>query len=186
MKILAIADRPPSNSILKTLDLNPDIELIITLGDLGLIQLSELEFVKNLPKLGVYGNHCSGQYFEQLGIFNLHLKTFEYRGFKFGGFEGSLRYKNSSYGKMYSQIDSQNLLSNFDVVDVLICHSPPFGTNDHQNDLAHTGLVGLRDYVLKYKPKYLFHGHTYPSNPEHKLDQTEIIYIYQDKIVEIN
>lgn len=79
MKTLVLADRPPSRPIKEILTDNPDIELIITLGDLYFYDIQELANVIHIPKIGVYGNHCDGRYMDILGITNLHLKTFEHR-----------------------------------------------------------------------------------------------------------
>lgn len=99
--ILAISDRPSRSSILSLIEKH-HVDIICTLGDLGYFSLQELEKVTNIPKIGVYGNHCSGTYFNSLGIHNLHLDTFEHDGIKFGGFEGFIRYKESVYAKMYT------------------------------------------------------------------------------------
>lgn len=184
MNILAIADRPPKQSIKLILDQN-SIDLICTLGDLDHFMLRELESISDIPKIGVYGNHCSGLYFDSLGIWNMHLKIWDYQGLRFGGFEGSVRYKDSKYAKMYSQEQASELLKDFPHVDVMIAHSPPLGINDDIDDIAHTGLKALRDYIEKMKPKYFLHGHTYPD-PDRLVSQyseTQIIYVYQDKII---
>jgi hypothetical protein len=98
MVILAIADRSPRENLLDLIT-QSQVDLICTLGDLNYFFLRELEAVTTIPKIGVYGNHCSGNYFELLKIYNLHLRTFEYGGLVFGGFEGSVRYKQSPYAK---------------------------------------------------------------------------------------
>ncbi len=186
MKILAVADRPPMENISEILNNNP-VDIICTLGDLELTELSGLENIIHIPKLGVYGNHCSGMYFEPLGITNMHLKTFEFEGLLFGGFEGCVRYKNNPYAKMYTQEEAVELLKDFPYVDVMLVHCPPFGVNDEPNEVAHQGFKALRTYVEEKKPKYLFHGHTYPNNETMitKLGDTEIIYVYRDKLIEL-
>jgi len=98
---LCIADRPPQKSIGDWVQ-EYTIDLIITLGDLEYLQIVELGQITNIPKIGVYGNHCTPGYMADLGIINLHLQTFEFNGIRFGGFEGSPRYKNDPYAKMYS------------------------------------------------------------------------------------
>ena len=185
MKILAIADRPPKQSINKILS-SDSVDLIITLGDLDFFDLKELKDINDIPKIGVYGNHCSGKYFESLGIKNMHLQTWEFQGITFGGFEGSLKYKNSN-AIMYTQDEASRLLEDFPKVDVLLAHSPPYGINDEPGDPTHTGLVALKKYIEKNQPKYFLHGHTYPDNSEaiQRIGQTQIIYIYQDKIVNL-
>jgi Icc-related predicted phosphoesterase len=186
MKILAIADRPPREKIKKIMERNP-VNLICTLGDLDQLALSELENITDIPKIGVYGNHCSGMYFEPLGIKNMHLATFEHRGVLFGGFEGSVRYKQNPDAKMYTQKEAAKLLKNFPRVDVMLAHCPPYGINDEPEELAHQGFMALREYLERERPKYLLHGHTYPAkdNVITKFADTEIIYVYEDKSIDL-
>lgn len=185
MQILAIADRPPSEPITSIISKH-DIDVIVTLGDLELLQIRELETITHIPKLGVYGNHCSGMYMEPLGIENMHLATKEVKGVVFGGFEGSVRYKQSM-AKMYTQEESIELLKGFTRVDVMLCHAPPYRVNDEPDDQTHAGLMGLREYVERETPDYLFHGHTYPDKPDEiqHLGSTKIIYVYASKIIQI-
>ena len=186
MRILAIADRPPRQSILKTLA-ETQVDLICTLGDLEFGDIAELTKVDAIPKIGVYGNHCSGMYFDSLGIKNMHLQTFEHQGIVFGGFEGCVRYKQNPDAKMYTQEQAQEMLRHFPRVNVMLTHNPPYGINDEPDDLAHAGFIGLREYIEREKPCYLLHGHTYPTESTlvtHHHD-TEIVYVYQDRIVEI-
>ncbi len=184
MKALIIADKNPSVSIKQTLS-EHSIDLICTLGDLDYYGLKELEDVSDIPKLGVYGNHCSGQYMDQLGIKNMHLQTFEFGGLRFGGFEGSLKYKESSYAKMYTQEEAAELMKDFPSVDVFLAHSPPFDVNDEPESSSHAGFHALRDYVLKSKPKYYLHGHTYPTAETlvESLGETRIIYVSGDAVI---
>lgn len=184
MNILAIADRPPRRSIKETLA-EQKIDLIVTLGDLEFSEIRELRDVTNIPKLGVYGNHCSGMYFDELGIKNMHLQTFEFGGLTFGGFEGCVRYKESKYAPMYTQEEASALLANFPHVDVMLVHCPPYGINDDITDPAHTGYKGLLEYLATQEPKYLFHGHTYPSYDTlvKKWQNTTIEYVYQERII---
>ncbi len=185
MKLLAIADRPPERPILELVKQNL-IDLIVTLGDLELYEIGSLEHITHIPKIGVYGNHCSGNYFEQLGITNMHLRTWEYMGLKFGGFEGCVRYKERG-SFMYTQDECSQLLKNFPKVDVMLTHCPPFGINDDQTEESHTGFIGLKTYINNYHPKYLLHGHTYPKDPEavQELSETQIIYVHANKFIDI-
>jgi len=154
---------------------------------LDYFSLKNLKKVIDIPKIGVYGNHCSGSYFDSLGIQNLHLKTFKYDGITFGGFEGSIRYKESEYAKMYTQKEAKEMLKDFPAVDIMLTHSPPYGINDEPDSSSHQGFIALKDYVEEKKPKYLLHGHTYPSveNLVKKHQNTTIVYVYGDKIIEV-
>lgn len=186
MIVLAIADRPPKNNILETIKKYP-VDLIMTLGDLDFFDIRNLEKITNIPKIGIYGNHCTGTYMESLGIENLHLKTKEIGGLVFGGFEGSLKYKESSCAKMYTQEEASELLKDFPTVDCLIAHAPPYGINDEVGDPTHEGFIAIRDYIERQKPKYFFHGHTYPTQEDLiiKYIDTDIIYVYQDRLIKL-
>ena len=186
MKTLVLADRPTKEKITSLLAKN-GVELICTLGDLEQSSLEELRDIKSIPKLGVYGNHDSGIHFDPFGITNMHLRTFSHNGLTFGGFEGCVRYKDDPYSKMYTQEEATKLLEGFPYVDVMLVHCPPFGINDEPEELAHQGFKALRTYVEQKNPKYLLHGHTYPSHETliTKFGDTEIIYVYGKKIVKL-
>jgi hypothetical protein len=80
------------------------------------------------------------------------------------------------------------MLATFPRVDVMLCHCPPFGINDEPEEIAHQGFKALRAYLDEQKPKYLLHGHTYPKDDElvTQYEDTSIIYVFSDKIIEIN
>ncbi|MBI4122028.1 MAG: metallophosphoesterase [Parcubacteria group bacterium] len=186
MTILVIADRTPQRPIPDIVSEQP-LDLIMTLGDLDLAGIRALESIAAIPKIGVYGNHCSGQYMDQLGIRNMHLQTWSHGGLTFGGFEGSVRYKPSPYAKMYTQDEATAMLKDFPRVDVMLTHCPPRGINDDPSELAHTGFEAMRTYLQEKPPAYWFHGHTYPSEQALITQQgdTKIVYVYGHKIVTI-
>lgn len=186
LTLLAIADRPPRRSILETLAEHP-VDLVVTLGDLDYFSLRELEQVTGIPKLGVYGNHCSGTYFADLGIENLHLTARAVAGVTFGGFQGCVRYKQNPDAIMCTQEEASAALLAFPRVDVFLCHCPPRGVNDEE-EVAHQGFDGLRDYVLRERPRHLLHGHTYPAAGTlvTRLGETGITYVTSDAIVTLD
>lgn len=185
MKLLAIADRPPTDSV-TDLVIRHNIDVIVTLGDLEYTQIVELKQITQVPKIGVYGNHCTPGYMEELGITDIHLQVVEIEGVTFGGFEGSHRYKKDPVVKMYTQEEASELLDNMPYVDVFIAHSPPAGINDEE-DPAHQGFVALRQYVENQQPQYFLHGHTYPTAEtlQTKYRATEVIYVTADRVVSI-
>ena len=183
LRILTLADTPPKRPISEWVK-NESLDLIITLGDLEYTQINQLESVTTIPKIGVYGNHCTPGYMETLGIMNLHMHTWSYEGLLFGGFEGSPRYKRDPYAKMYTEEEAELLLRDFPYVDVFISHSPPRGIND-EDDIAHTGFAALRTYLEQKQPRFFLHGHTYPK-AENLVTQhykTEIIYVNGDQLI---
>lgn len=186
MQILVIADRPARRSIKEIIAEQP-VDMIVTLGDVTGGDIVELQDITSVPKLGVYGNHDSGNYMQSLGIENMHLQTREFGGLVFGGFQGCVRYKQNPDAIMYTQEEASSLLKDFPRVDVMLTHCPPFGVNDDQTEISHTGFIALRDYITRQHPRYLLHGHTYPAESElvTQFEDTAIRYVYQDKVIDL-
>lgn len=185
MKTLVIADRDPGIDIANTVEQH-NIQLVITLGDLTREDLLGLVSVTHIPKIGVYGNHDSGNYMPELGIWDLHLKIWQYSGLTFGGFQGCVRYKENPDAIMCTQDEATELLRGFPKVDVFISHCPPRGINDEE-EIAHQGFNALRDYIENAKPQILLHGHTYPTEETlvRQHGATRIEYVYKYKVVDI-
>jgi Icc-related predicted phosphoesterase len=117
---------------------------------------------------------------------NMHLMTWSYQGLVFGGFQGCVRYKENPDAIMYTQAEARAMLTNFPAVDVFLCHCPPRGINDEE-ELAHQGFEGLREYIDRTPPKLLLHGHTYPTD-ENIVTQhgsTRIEYVSKYRIVDL-
>jgi hypothetical protein len=184
MKILLIADQNTSKPIPEIMGEHPDIELIITLGDLYQFDIQALADIVHIPKIGVYGNHCDGRYMEPLGIKNLHLATFGYRGLTFMGYEGCVRYK--PFGDLQStQEECAMRMKCAPKVDVFISHCPPRGINDN-TDSVHFGFDALREYVDTNSPRFFFHGHTYEDGRfVERYKDTRMVYVTREKIMEI-
>ena len=185
MKALVIADRNPDINFAEVIQQN-GIDIVITLGDLERHDLLGLTLVGGIPKIGVYGNHCSGNYMDEIGIVNMHNTTWEYKGLSFGGIQGSVRYKDNPDAIMFTQEEASGLLADFPGVDVFISHCPPRGIND-EDELAHQGFEGLRRYIERTPPKVLLHGHTYPSEDSLVTQHgpTKIEYVYKWRIVDL-
>lgn len=183
MNVLAIADRRPKIDIQDVVRQN-HIELIVTLGDLTREDLLQLEQITTVPKIGVYGNHDSGNYMQDLGIWDIHLKVWDYNGLRFGGFQGCVRYKENPDAIMYTQEEAMQLMADFPKVDVFLCHCPPRGVNDEE-EVAHQGFNALREYIEREQPRVLLHGHTYPAeeNVVKQQGSTRIEYVFEYKIV---
>ncbi len=185
MNVLVIADRRPDINILEVVR-NDNIELVVTLGDLNREDLLPLEHIHNIPKIGVYGNHDSGTYMPGLGIWDMHMKIWDFNNLRFGGFQGCVRYKSDPGAIMCTQQEASELLVGMPPVDVFISHCPPRGIND-EAELAHQGFDGLRYYLDTHPPKLWLHGHTYPT-PENIVKQyqsTRIEYVFGYKIVQV-
>jgi uncharacterized protein len=142
MRILALSDFPIQEGLRQKV-IHNKIDLIISCGDFGVEGIEQLRQIDWIPKIGVYGNHCTRGYMDEFGIIDLHLKKFEYQGISFAGFEGCVRYKRSSFEPMYTQEEAFELVKQLPIVDVIISHCPPYGINDNP-DLA---ILVLKHYL---------------------------------------
>jgi uncharacterized protein len=185
LKALVIADRNPQIQISEIISQN-DVQLVITLGDLTREDIVGLEQIHHIPKIGVYGNHDSGTYMADLGIWDMHLKIWQYMGLSFGGFQGCVRYKENPDAIMYTQEEAARLMQDFPRVDVFLSHCPPRGIND-EAELAHQGFDALRTYLDGEKPAVWLHGHTYPTQDSLVTQHgtTRVEYVYKYRIVEL-
>lgn len=179
MKILHYSDR----SAVNFLELYEQVDILITTGDLNSSDFSGLEDIRNKkPAFGVYGNHDSGNYMENLGIINLHNKVVEYSGLKCGGFQGCLAYKNSPL--MFTEEQAKEWAEAFPYVDILLLHAGPWGMLDDPMDTVHMGSQYVRNYVLEKQPKLVFLGHQY-SDGFLEVGKTKFFRTYGARIIEI-
>ncbi len=162
MKCLLLADRPASEEKLELL-LNQNPDVIFYLGDLEISDIKAINDYPKIPKFGVYGNHESNT-LGDLQIQNLHLQKTKIDDFTIIGFEGCLKYKDHSHRNLYTQFQASELIANLPPANIVIAHAPPYGTHDDIDDPSHTGFQGWHDYIERHRPKYFFHGHTYPCD----------------------
>lgn len=188
MRLLALADRP-FHADAYVLAAEHRVDAIVCLGDLQPSWLETLERVP-VPKLGVYGNHDDEPYMEWFGIEDMHMRRVELDGGpSFAGFEGCVRYRREGgkVGPSYSQRQARRLIRRLPAADVLLCHCPPRGVNDDEDDPAHVGFDGLRDWMLEHRPRLLLHGHTHPQ-PGRIATQaggTRVAYVNGARVVEL-
>lgn len=185
MKALVIADRRPGIDIISTIQ-TEDIELVIMLGDLTREDILALAEVNHIPKIGVYGNHDSGNYMPELGIWDMHLKIWDFNGLRFGGFQGCVRYKENPDAIMFTQDEANALMQNFPKVDVFISHCPPRGINDEE-EISHQGFDALRKYIDEQQPAVWMHGHTYPTEETvvRQHGNTRIEYVFRYRTINL-
>ena len=104
MKILAVSDIE-SQSLYDYF--SPDkvegVELIIGCGDLHEEYLEFLVTMMNVPLIYIHGNHDDHYKREPEGCICIEDDIFVYRGIRFMGLGGSIRYKEGKY--MYSERD---------------------------------------------------------------------------------
>lgn len=179
MKILHYSDQ--STKDFQTL--YDQCDILVTTGDLTLFDFPSLEDNPNKkPSFGVYGNHDSGEYLEKLDITNLHNKIVDFSGFKWGGFQSCLKYKE--YGIFYTEGQAKEWADTFPYVDILLLHAGPLGILDDPTDSVHIGSENIARYVKEKQPKYIFCGHQY-SDDFMEVGNTKIYRTFGARFIEI-
>lgn len=180
MKILHYSDKSSADFD----NLYEQADILISTGDLTFFDFGSLK-MKNTPKpsFGVYGNHDSGSYLEELQITNLHNKIYEFAGMTWGGWQGCLRYKKGG-GPQFSEDEAFTWSQTFPAVDVLLLHAGPKDMLDDPSDSVHIGSEAIKRYVATKKPKYVFCGHQY-SDAELEIEGTTIFRTYGARLIEL-
>ncbi|MCP4396884.1 MAG: metallophosphoesterase, partial [bacterium] len=182
MRILTISDTVERKLYsVKAKERFPNIDLILSCGDLPFYYLEFLVTVLNVPLFYVYGNHHTrpmltadgGEVTQPGGCVNIDHRILSFHGLLIGGFEGCMRYNNGP--KQYTEFEMwwkvqqlkprlfRNTLLHKRAIDILITHAPPLGIHD-KPDLCHHGFKVFRRFIERYRPRYFIHGHTHRYN----------------------
>lgn len=197
MKILVIADEEVK-SLWDYYDpkRTKDVELIISCGDLKPQYLEFLESMVNCPLLYVRGNHDTKyDVMPPLGCISIDDKVYDYNGLRIAGLGGSMRYHTgkdmyteAEMRRRIARLNRQALLMNG--VDVLVTHAPAQGYGDME-DLPHRGFACFNEFLERWKPKYMLHGHvhkTYSYQFQREREHasgTRIINAYEYTVLDI-
>lgn len=167
MNILTVADGHGGldrNEIERAAMSKPVPDVILFLGDNDYWDLEIITTIyPRVPKYGVLGNHdmcIEGKetVLDEANIPNIHLKIVECNGIKIGGFEGSIKYKSGGGYPLYTNQQSIECLDDFPYCDVFITHSPSLYFLPDEIS-AHTGLLGVGQYVRDKRPQLHLYGH---------------------------
>ena len=158
-------------------ELFPDIDLIVSCGDLPYYYLEFILDQLNVPLYFVHGNHDPEEEIAPHGTrsypwggIDLHQKMIVHQGLILFGLEGSIRYSKSKYQYTQSQMWGMviraipglllNRIRYGRFLDVFITHSPAWQITDAQ-DPAHLGFQAFRWLLKAFKPRYHIHGHVH-------------------------
>jgi len=150
-------------------------DVLLALGDMADAVI--LEAARSWHPQAIFavrGNHDSDAPFPE-PIVDLHLRTAEYSGLRFGGLNGCWQYKpRGSF--LYYQEEAEAFLEAFPAVDVFISHNSPRGVHDRE-DGVHTGFTALNSYIERSTPRLLLHGHQHQER-ETRVGDTRVIGVY--------
>jgi Icc-related predicted phosphoesterase len=131
--------------------------------------------------LAVKGNHDGSAAFPDR-IVDLHLRSQEIEGIRFGGFGGSWKYKPRGH-HLYDQLEVHEALADFPAVDVFVAHNSPRLIHDREDGI-HLGFEAFTNYVERARPRLLLHGHQH-VNAESTLLFTRVVGTYGPRYVEV-
>lgn len=146
----------------------PEVDLILSCGDLDPDYLQYLVTMFNCTLLYVHGNHDT-KYDSRppLGCVCADDKVINFRGLRILGLGGSYKYRDGKY--MYTEREMMwrfvralpGIICNGGV-DILLTHAPARGIGDME-DIAHRGFTAFGKIIKWLRPKYHFHGHVHRS-----------------------
>lgn len=172
-----------------------DYDLIISCGDLKSSYLQFLVTMAKCPLLYVTGNHDT-HYDTQPpnGCECIDDAIVEYNGVRIMGLGGCRMYHPGKY--QYTEAQMRRRIRKLwyplwrgKGVDILVTHAPAEGLGDAE-DPAHHGFAALREFLDKYHPRYMLHGHVhlrYDARLERVRDygDTTLINAYERYVLEI-
>lgn len=196
MKILVLSDEEcPALWDFYTPGRLKDFDLIISCGDLKSDYLQFLVTMARCPVLFVAGNHDT--HYQQKppdGCDWIDDAIVEYNGVRIMGLGGCRRYHPGAFQYTEKQMRTRIRNLRFALwrtkgVDILVTHSPARNLGDAE-DPAHIGFEALREFLDKYRPAYMLHGHvhmTYDSRMPRvrEYEGTTIINAYERYVLEI-
>lgn len=204
MKILFISD---THGELKEKFKNIDftwVELIVFLWD---NETGDLELFRDIDikKVWFLWNHTPREktrvkidIFTEFGIEDISWKEFKFKGIKFFGIPGEIRYIISEeimkWQSVIPSLDNtkthiQDLKNKIEILqkskpDIILSHFPAFGIMDKPKDFAHRWLHFLSEYINANSPKYLIHGHLHMDKSV-KVNKTKVQQVFLYKILDI-
>ncbi len=206
MKVLVVSDEVrPEIYHERLAERLPDVELVLSCGDLPFYYLEYIVTVLNVPLVYVFGNHdhvLLTEWGQEIraprGCINAGGRVVEVKGLLIGGLEGSFRYRPHA-PRQYTEREMRwqiarmepklllNRLTRGRYLDILLAHAPPWGIHD-AGDLPHRGFKGFLRFMERYRPRYLIHGHTHPATADTapvRYRETEVIHVHGYKVLDI-
>lgn len=170
-------------------------DLIISCGDLQAEYLSFLVTMARCPVLYVPGNHDIRYSLQPPeGCDCIDDGIVVYNGLRIMGLGGCRRYHPGPHQYTEQQMRSRIRRLMWRIwllggVDIVVTHAPPEGLGDAE-DPAHWGFAALREFLDRYHPKYLIHGHVHMSY-DHKIPReisyngTTVVNAYERYVLEV-
>ena len=196
MKILLLADHAEPR-LWEELDRRKleGVELILSCGDLPASYLSFLTCFTDAPILYIHGNH-DVRYAQKPpeGCICIEDTIYVYKGVRILGLGGCMRYNKHAHQYTERQMQKRIRRLWFKLwrhkgVDILLTHAPAYELGDDK-DLCHQGFICFRQFMEKYRPRLMAHGHVHQSyrydfTPERTYEDTRIVNAYGHYYVDL-
>jgi hypothetical protein len=210
IKVLAVSDqidqRIYSGSLRERM---PDIDLVLSCGDLPARYLEFLVDALDKPLYYVLGNHAEeltrggdwGKRYQPLGCVDLGGKVVRdpRTGLILAGLPGSPKY-NEDEPEQYTELQMFLIIVGMAprlwlnrrrygrALDVLVSHAPPRDVND-EPDEAHRGFVAIRRFLRWFRPTYHLHGHVHlydrSRSPVARFEETEVVNVFPYRVCDL-
>ncbi len=208
VKLLALSDEVVDHIYSAQIKANfADVDLVLGCGDLPFYYLEFVVSMLDKPLYYVPGNHdhrkqsmSDGRVVNRAeGCVNLDGKTLHHGDLLLAGLGGSIRYRPDS-DNMYTEMEMNvraaalavpllaNRLRRGRYLDILVTHSPPRGIHD-RDDPAHVGFDTFRSFMLRFKPRFLLHGHAHIYRRDEQtvtmFGETQVINVYPYRVIDL-
>ena len=123
---------------------------------------------KEISYIGITGNHDGKSLLHDsfsYRVTDLHRNLMMYNDVRIAGFGGSIRYKPDDYYTMFSNEESEQMMSALPCCDLLITHDKPCFEKP-ETVTSHSGLTGIGTYIREHSPKIVLHGHLHDRYAE--------------------
>lgn len=168
MKILAVGDFVEP-SLYDRLDKSryPDIDLILSCGDVNPDYLDFLTTTLSTPVYYVRGNHDTSRFHDFIPGANVDGRVVVYKGTRIAGLEGSMWYGGRGVEYREGEMSWKVRVLTMKIrlkggIDIIVAHAPPFGIGD-LSDECHKGFKSFTRLISQVHPKYFVHAHVHPN-----------------------
>ena len=144
----------------------------VTYSDYDII----LQYIPKEKLVGILGNHDEFEILKHYGINDLNGKKVTINGIRIGGIQGCYKYKNANFPS-FTHEESVQFLNQMEPVDILLSHTGPL-TAESSNDIVHSGLQGITEYLYKNKVPYNIHGHDHSTYNFKLKNGTQVLGTY--------
>ena len=195
MKILSVSDIVVPERVGTASPVETDsIDLILGCGDLPPEYLARLKATYDVPLYYILGNHDIRHQRVPQGCLNITGRILTQGPFSFLGFSGSRWYNGNPNQFREREMRAQIrrlwfALWRLKQLDVLVTHAPPRHVHDAE-DRCHRGFTCYRDFIRRYKPRFMIHGHIHrffktPAERLSVVDGTQVMNSYGHHVFEI-